>query len=80
MAMGTAHNELTQFENEPRQDFWDWYLSYDYETEYYGTFHGEAYFKQTEKWLYKVDTAANKNEYEHYPFDTIISTFKLLGR
>lgn len=79
MALGTAHNELTQFENEPRQDFWDWYLSYDWEAEY-GLYHGEAYFKQTEKRLYKVDTAAFKNEYEYHKFNSIISTFKLLGK
>ncbi len=79
MALGTAWSEVTMFKNEPRQGLWDWYLSYDYEAEY-GLYHGEAYFKQTEKRLYKVDTAADKNGYEHYPFDTIISTFKLLGR
>ncbi len=79
MALGTAWSEITLLKNEPGQGLWDWYLSYDYEGQY-GLYHGEAYFKRTEKRLYKVDTAADKNGYEHYPFDTIISTFKLLGR
>lgn len=79
MALGTAWSEITLLKNEPGKGLWDWYLSYDYETEY-GLYHGEAYFKQTEKRLYKVDTAADKNGYALYPFDTIVSTFKLLGR
>ena len=79
MALGTTYNQFTLFKNEPRQDFWDWYLSYDWESEY-GLYQGEAYFKQTDKHLYKVDTAADKTSYENYHFDAIISTFKLLGR
>jgi len=55
---------------------WDWYLSYDYEAEY-GTFHGEAYFKQTETYVYKLDTAEEKGGLKSYPFSTIISSFKL---
>ena len=79
IAEGTPGKTVTQFENKPMQDFWDWYLSYDWEAEY-GLYHGEAYFKQTEKHLYKLDTAADKTSYENYDFNAIISTFKLLGR
>ncbi|HIE16895.1 MAG TPA: hypothetical protein EYP71_01710 [Dehalococcoidia bacterium] len=79
MALGTAHHEVTVFDNGPRDSFWDWYLSYDYETDY-GVFHGEAYFKQTSAHLYKVDTAADKNRYDFYPFETIISTFKVFRK
>jgi hypothetical protein len=79
VAERTSSKEVTQFENKPMQDFWDWYLAYDWEAEY-GMYHGEAYFKQTEKHIYMVDTGADKTSYENYHFDSIISTFKLLGK
>ncbi len=77
ISLGTAWGEVTKLEDRPMEGFWNWYLSYEYETDYYETFRGEAYFKQTETHLYKVDTAADKAGYESYPFSTIISSFKL---
>jgi hypothetical protein len=76
MSIGTAWGEVAKLEDKPMQGSWDWYLSYDYDTDF-GSFHGEAYFKQTATYLYKLDTAALKQEYSHYPFNTIISSFKL---
>ena len=75
MAMGTAWEEITLLENKPMKGSWDWYLSYDYEADF-GMFHGEAYFKETEKHLYKVDTAGDVTGYSDYPFAAIISSFK----
>ena len=77
ISLGTAWGEVTKLEDRPMEGFWDWYLSYEYETDYYETFRGEAYFKQTETHLYKLDTAGLKEEYSRYPFTTIISSFKL---
>jgi hypothetical protein len=67
---------VTKLEDKPMQGSWDWYLSYDYEADF-GMFHGEAYFKQTETQVYKLDMAGFKQEYSNYPFNTIISSFKL---
>jgi hypothetical protein len=77
ISLGTAWGEVIKLEDKPMQGSWDWYLSYEYETSYYETFRGEAYFKQTEKHLYRLDTAGLKEEYSRYPFTTIISSFKL---
>ena len=77
ISVGSAWGEVTKLEDKPMQDFWDWYLSYEYETSYYETFRGEAYFKQTGTDVYKLDTAGDKDGYAGYPFATIISTFKL---
>jgi hypothetical protein len=76
MAMGTTWTEITLFENKPMQGFWDWYLSYDWEA-YLGTYHGEAYFKQTKTHVYRLDTAGDVEGYKGYPFPTMISSFKL---
>jgi hypothetical protein len=77
ISLGTAWGEVVKLEDKPMKGSWDWYLSYDYDTNF-GTFHGEAYFKQTETHVYKLDTAGLKEEYSQYPFTTIISSFKLL--
>ena len=63
-------------DNKAMEGFWNWYVAYDYEADT-GPFHGEAYFKSTADHLYRVDTAADKNGYNNYPFSTIISSFKL---
>jgi hypothetical protein len=76
ISIGTTWGEVTKLEDKPMKGSWDWYLSYDYEADF-GMFHGEAYFKQTETHLYKLDTAGLKEEYSNYPFNTIISSFKL---
>ena len=76
MSLGTQWSQITLLEDKPMEGSWDWYLSYDYEAQY-GFYHGEAYFKQTEMNLYKLDTAALKGEYSSYPFNAIISSFKL---
>ena len=76
IAIGTAWGEVVKIEDKPMEGAWDWYLSYEYEAEY-GTFHGEAYFKQTETHVYKLDTAEEKGSLKSYPFSTIISSFKL---
>ena len=76
ISIGTAWGEVAKLEDKPMEGAWDWYLSYDYEADY-GTFHGEAYFKQAGSYLYKLDTAEPKGEYKSYPFSTIISSFKL---
>jgi hypothetical protein len=77
ISIGTAWGEVIKLEDRPMEGFWDWYLSYEYETSYYETFRGEAYFKQTETHVYKLDTAGDKDGYASYPFATMISTFKL---
>ena len=78
MAIGTAYKEVVMLENKPSVNkSWDWYLAYEYETEFYGTFHGEAFFRQLEGRVYKIDTLAEKSLYEKYPFPTIVSSFKL---
>ena len=76
MSIGTAWGEVAKIEDKPMEGAWDWYLSYDYEADY-GMFHGEAYFRQAGEYVYKLDTAGQKGEYESYPFSTIISSFKL---
>ncbi len=76
ISIGTTWSEVVKPEDKPMKGSWDWYLSYDYETNF-GTFHGEAYFKQTETHVYKLDTAGLKQEYSTYPFNTMISSFKL---
>lgn len=78
MAIGTAYKEVVMLENKPADDkFWDWYLAYEYNTEFYGSFHGEAFFKQFKGHVYKLDTLAEKSLYERYPFPAIVSSFKL---
>lgn len=78
MSLGTAYKEVAMLENKPAADkFWDWYLAYEYDTDFYGTFHGEAFFKQVEGRVYKIDTLAEKDLYEKYPFPIIVSSFKL---
>ena len=77
MSIGSAWGEVVKLEDKPMEGFWDWYLSYDYETNLAETFHGEAYFKQTDSHLYKLDTAALKQDYSDYPFNTMISSFRL---
>jgi len=78
MSIGTAYKEVAMLENKPSGDkFWDWYLAYEYETEYYGTFHGEAFFKQVRGRVYKIDTLAEKELYSKYPFPVIVSSFKV---
>jgi hypothetical protein len=76
IAQGTPSKEVSKLEDKPMEGFWDWYLSYDYETDF-DVFHGEAYFKVTETHLYKLDTASKVGTYEDYPFSKIISSFKL---
>lgn len=77
MALGTAWGSVTLLYSIEMQGLWDWYLSYDYDSGY-GEFHGEAYFKETPEYLYKIDTAGEKAKYDIYPFPQIISTFELL--
>lgn len=43
------------------------------------TFHWEAYLKQTETTLYRVCAEAQKQNYELFPFEEVISTFALLA-
>jgi len=76
ISQGTTGKDVTLIEDKPMQGYWGWYLSYDYEMDV-GVYHGEAYFKQTEEHVYKLDTAADVREYKDYPFSTIISSFKL---
>lgn len=76
ISIGTAWGAIVKLEDKPMEGAWDWYLAYDYEADY-GTFHGEAYFKQAGNYVYKLDSAAEKDGYESYPFSTIISSFKL---
>ena len=76
ISQGTINKEVTKFEDKPMKGVWDWYLSYDYETDF-GMFHGEAYFKTTDTHTYRLDTLARVGEYKDYPFSTIISSFKL---
>ena len=76
ISQGALGKEVTLIEDKPAEGPWDWYISYDYDTGF-GMFHGEACFKVTETHLYKLDTAANVEEYKDYPFSTIISSFKL---
>jgi hypothetical protein len=76
MSLGTHWSEITLIENKPLEGFWNWYVSYEYKADT-GTFHGEAYFKNTADHLYKLDTAAESAGYNTYPFPTIISSFKL---
>jgi hypothetical protein len=77
ISIGTTWGEVAKLEDKPMEGSWDWYLSYDYNTDF-GSFHGEAYFKQTETCVYKLDTAGLRKEYSTYPFSTMISSFKLL--
>lgn len=78
IAMASQWEELTRYDNKKLQGQWDWYLSYSWVTNTEGEFHGKAYFKYTTKYMYKVDTAAKSLEYDKYPFNTILSSFKLL--
>lgn len=76
ISQGTINKEVTKLEDKPMKGVWDWYLSYDYETDF-GMFHGEAYFKTTDTHTYRLDTLARVGEYKDYPFSKIISSFKL---
>ena len=80
MAMATQWSTLTRHENKKIQGQWDWYLSYGWTTDKGVEFLGQAYFKYTPNYVYKVDTAAKAVEYYKYPFNTIISSFKVLER
>ena len=77
VGIGTTLGSVTLLDNRMMQGMWDWYLCYEYMTDY-GQFHGEAFFKRTETHLYKLDTVGEKLKYDSYRFDSIISTFKLL--
>jgi hypothetical protein len=74
---GTAWGEVAKLEDRPMEGFWDWYLAYEYMANYDEPFHGEAYFKQVDNRVYKLDTAGDKDRYGSYPFARMISTFKL---
>lgn len=76
MSLGTHWGQIAQLENKAMSDSWNWYTSYDYEADT-GQFHGEAYFMSTADHTYRLDTAARKDEYSSYPFQYMISTFKL---
>lgn len=76
LSQGTLSKEVNLIEDKSIGGPWDWYISYQYETDF-DIFQGEAYFKVTDTHLYKLDTAARVGEYENYPFSTIISSFKL---
>jgi len=78
MAMATQWEELTRYDNKKLQGQWDWYLSYGWVTNTGVEFLGQAFFKHTIKYIYKVDTASKSLSYDKYPFDTIVSSFKLL--
>ena len=77
MLIGTTYGSVTLLDGRVMQGMWDYYLCYEYMTDY-NEFHGEAFFKQTETHLYKLDTVGEKSKYDTYAFDSIISTFKLL--
>lgn len=77
VGIGATLGSVTLLDNRMMQGMWDWYLCYEYVTDY-GEFHGEAFFKRTETHLYKLDTVGEKLKYDSYRFDSIISTFKLL--
>ncbi len=77
VGIGATLGSVTLLDNRMMQGMWDWYLCYEYVTNY-GEFHGEAFFKRTETHLYKLDTVGEKLKYDSYRFDSIISTFKLL--
>lgn len=78
IAMGSQWGEITRYENKKMQGQWDWYLSYGWITDKRGEFLGQAYFKYTPQYTYKIDTAAPAAEYYKYPFNEIISSFKIL--
>jgi hypothetical protein len=78
IAMGSQWGEITRYENKKTQGQWDWYLSYGWATDKGVEFLGQAYFKYTPQYVYKIDTAAKAAEYYKYPFNTIISSFKVL--
>ena len=77
MLIGTKYGSVTLLDGRVMQGMWDYYLCYEYVTDY-NEFHGEAFFKQTETHLYKLDTVGEMWKYDSYRFDPIISTFKLL--
>ena len=77
MGVGTTYGSVTLLDGRVMQGMWDYYLCYEYVTDY-NEFHGEAFFKQTETHLYKLDTVGETSKYDSYHFDSIISTFKLL--
>ena len=79
MLIGTTYGSVTLLDRRVMQGMWDYYLCYEYITGY-GEFHGEAFFKQTETHLYKLDTVAENTKYDTYSFDSIISTFELLPK
>ena len=76
--MATQWEELTRYDNKKLEGQWDWYLSYGWVTNAGVEFMGQAFFKYTTKYIYKLDTAAKSLEYDEYPFNTIVSSFKLL--
>lgn len=79
IAMTTIRDDFVQLDSKRMQGLWDWYLAYDFMTEYGEEFHGETYFKQTDTHLYKIETAAETPRYDAYTFDKLIPTFKLLS-
>jgi len=78
IALATQWEELTRYDNRKLQGQWDWYLSYSWVTNQGTEFMGQAFFKHTPIYIYRVDTAAQPPEYDKYPFDSIVSSFKLL--
>ncbi len=76
IAMGTGYSDFALLENKPLEGFWNWYVSYDYQSDI-GRYHGEAYFKSTPDHVYKLDTAGDAGGYDTYPFSAIVSSFKL---
>ena len=76
VAMGTGNADFALLENKAMEGFWNWYVSYDYDAGT-GPFHGEAFFKSSADHTYKLDTAGDAVGYAGYPFQSIISSFKL---
>ena len=79
MLIGTTYSSVTLLEGKVMLDTWDYYLSYEYVTDY-NQYRGEAFFKGTETHLYKLDTVGETWKYDSYRFDPIISTFELLPK
>ena len=78
MAITDTYNDPSLLANIKMETWWDWYTGYDYISRAGEEFRGEAYFKQAESNLYKINMEGEREVFEDYPFDEIISTFRFL--
>jgi len=77
VAVTQSQDNVAIIDSAKMEGLWDWYLSYDYVSQWNEDFHAEIFFKQVGTRTYRVDLIGEKAKYADYPFSEILASFKL---